>query len=127
MPSIINNGNRRVYRYLRTYGHQNLTLILFTLPKGTHFTDVIELEQIFIDLLQPDLNVDLVAGGNEGTHLPMSQEMRNKLRLERGITYYMYDIKTKSLIYGFLSKTQAQVENGLHYKTLHKCLNTKGF
>lgn len=122
MPSIINVGNRRVYRYFRTHGHRNLHLILFTLPKGTHFTDAIELEQYFIDLLQPDLNVDLVAGGNEGTHLPMSQEMRDKLRLERGIAYYMYDTKTKSLIYEFLSKTQAQVENGLHHKTLQKCL-----
>lgn len=128
MPSIINVGNRRVYRYLRTHGHENLHLILFTFypagpdGKGTHFTDAIELEQYFIDLLQPDLNVDLVAGGNEGTHLPMSQEIRAKLRLERGIAYYMYDTKTNSLIYEFLSKTQAQVENGLHHKTLHKCL-----
>ncbi len=127
MPSIINVGNRRVYRYFRTHGHDNLHLTLFTLDpdgKSTHFTDAIELEQYFIDLLQPDLNVDLVAGGNEGTHLPMSQEIRDKLRLERGIAFFMYDTKTNSLVYEFLSKTQAQVENGLHHKTLHKCLNS---
>jgi hypothetical protein len=45
--------------------------------------EVVELEQHFIDSLNPNLNVDLVASGS-GHHGPMGQEIRERLRKQRG-------------------------------------------
>lgn len=66
MPSIVQGQRRRVYRYFDKYGYESTNVTLFLLPQGTRVSDIIKLEQYFIDLLCPDLNVDLVAGGSEG-------------------------------------------------------------
>lgn len=68
--SIINGETRRVYRYFRNYGYDHLKLHLFIMSPGSTVSQIVELEQYFIDTLKPDL----VAGGSEGTHTPMSQE-----------------------------------------------------
>jgi len=54
-----------------------------------------------IDLISPNLNVDLVAGGYNGYHTPMSLEARDILRKLRGTPIYIYDTFTKSLIFLF--------------------------
>ena len=74
MPSIVAADNRRVNRYFRSYGYNNVNLTLFMLPQNTSVIEIVELEQYFISILRPDLNVDLIAGGMSGTHEPMSQE-----------------------------------------------------
>lgn len=65
--------------------------------------EVVKLEQYLIDTLKPSLNVDLVASGS-GYHGPMRQEIRDKLRKERGTLIYVYDIQDFSLLYLFESK-----------------------
>lgn len=57
------------------------------------------LEQKYIDLLSPILNVDPVAGGYNGYHTPKSSEARDKLRKLRGTPIYIYDTFSKTLIY----------------------------
>jgi hypothetical protein len=59
----------------------------------------LELEQYYIDLLSPNLNVDLIAGGYSGSHTLISPEAKEALRKIRGIPIYIYDNITKSLIF----------------------------
>ncbi|RYE16111.1 MAG: hypothetical protein EOP34_00345 [Rickettsiales bacterium] len=84
--------------------------------------EVVELEQYFIDSLKPSLNVDLVASSS-GYHEPMSPEMREKLRKQRGTPVYMYDVKDLTLLYMFDSKQQVYSLINMHHNTLNDCLN----
>ena len=122
MPSIVNPGGRRVYRYFKKYGYDNLQVILHILPVGSPGSQITELEQYYIDILVPDLNVDPIAGGREGYHGPMSQEAREKLRAERGLVVYIYDTLSRVLLYIFESKTVLYSGISIHHKTLNKCL-----
>lgn len=124
MPSVIAMGGRRVYRYFSQYGYNNLQLTLHILPMGSTSTQIMELEQYYIDTLLPDLNVDPVAGGLEGYHEPMSQEQRDKLRAERGLVVYVYDSLLGGLLHVFLSKTMLFSSISIHHKTLNKCLES---
>lgn len=102
MPSILAKADRKVLRYFNKYGFSNVKLTLFILDSTATWSEVIELEQYFIDLLSPNLNVDLVAGGyalKGGYHTPMSSEARNRLRQIRGTPIYIYDSITKTLIF----------------------------
>ena len=83
---------------------------------------VVELEQHFIDSLKPNLNVDLVASGS-GHHEPMSQEMREKLRKQRGTPVYMYNVEDLALLYAFDSKQQVYDLINMHHNTLNDCVN----
>lgn len=122
MPSIVNSENRGVYRYLRTYGYDNLNLHMFTMSTRSDITQVVELEQYFINILKPDLNVDLIAGGFSGYHESMSQENKNKLQEERGLKILCYDTINNTLLYEFPSKTFLCSQVGIHNKTLKACL-----
>lgn len=123
-PSVINSSGRRVYRYFKQYGYDNLELTLHILPIGSTVTQVTQLEQYYINTLLPDLNVDTVAGGMEGTHTPMSQENRDKLRKERGLVVYLYDTVLGALIHTFPSKSVLYSGLSIHHKTLNKYLGT---
>ena len=101
------------------------------MPINTPFTEVIALEQHFIDLLEPDLNVDLVAGGMSGYHTPMSEVERNRLRKERGTAFFfpssagnLYDTVVNGLVYTFDAKQQAYHNIKIHHKTLDEHLDT---
>ena len=83
---------------------------------------VIELEQYFIDILSPNLNVDLVAGGINGYHKPMSQEAKDKLRKIRGTCIYLYDMTSKSLIFISDSKQWLYSNIGIHHVSLNNCI-----
>lgn len=122
MPSIISSGERRVYRYFYKFGYSNLQLTLHILPVGSTLAQITELEQFYINTLLPSLNVDPVAGGMNGYHAPMPQELRDKLRKERGSTIYLYDIILGSLVFIFESKTTLYSSINVHHKTLNKCL-----
>jgi hypothetical protein len=53
---------------------------------------VVELEQHFIDSLNPNLNVNLVASSSRYLE-PMSQEMREKLRKKEVLQYICIMLK----------------------------------
>jgi len=126
MPSILANGDRRVLRYFRKYGFENVKLILYILCSELTREQIIEVEQYYIDLYKSThtlLNVDLVAGGSLGYHEPMSDKMRNKLRILRGIAFFVYDTKTHSLIFKFNSKQYAYDNIRINHTTLNNCLD----
>nr|AQU12799.1 hypothetical protein [Thelephora ganbajun] len=117
MPSILNKADRKVLRYLNKYGFTDIKLILLILDSNSTWEQVLELEQYYIDTLSPKLKVDLVAGGFNGYHSPMSPEARDRLSKLRGIPIYLYDTTTKSLI--FISDSKQWLNNiGIHHKTM---------
>ena len=61
MPSILKTKDRRVLRYLNKYGFTNIKLTIYIMNNSVSLEEVVELEQHFIDSLNPNLNVDLVA------------------------------------------------------------------
>ena len=77
---------------------------------------VVELEQHFIDSLKPNLNVDLVASSS-GYHEPMSQEIRDRLRKQRGTPVYFYNADDFTLLYVFESKQHMYNSINIHHTT----------
>ncbi len=92
MPSILNTKARRVLRYFNKHGFHNVNLTIYIMDEKASLDEVVRLEQHLIDTLKPSLNVDLVASGS-GYHEPMRQEIRDKLRKQRGTPIYVYDIQ----------------------------------
>nr|YP_009072328.1 GIY-YIG endonuclease [Sclerotinia borealis]AHX82992.1 GIY-YIG endonuclease [Sclerotinia borealis] len=66
------------------------------------------------------LQKDLVKSENETESV---QEIRDKLRKERGIPIYMYDSETLNLLYIFESKQQMYSSISTHHNTLNDCLD----
>jgi hypothetical protein len=122
MPSILKTKARRVLRYFNKYGFSNTKLTIYIMKDNSSLEQVVELEQHFIDSLNPDLNVDLVASSS-GYHEPMSQEMCEKLRKQRGTPVYMYNVENLTLVYVFHSKQQTYDLINIHHNTLNDCLN----
>lgn len=122
MPSILKTKARRVLCYLNKYGFIDMKLHIYIMDENSSLEQVVELEQYFIDSLKPNLNVDLVASSS-GYHEPASQEIREKLRKQRDIPIYMYNIIDLSLIYIFDSKQYTYDCINIHHKTLSDCLN----
>lgn len=123
MPSILNTKSRRVLRYLNKYGFNNIKLTIYIINQNSSLEQVVELEQHFMDSLNPSLNVDPIASSS-GYHEPMSQEMREKLRKLRGTPIFMYSIKDFTLLYIFGSKQQVYSLINMHHDTLSDCLNS---
>lgn len=101
MPSLLAKSERRVLRYFNKYGFKKVRLTLLILKSSSSWDQVIALETKYIDLISPNLNVDLIAGGNNGYHTPISPEACDIFifRKLRGTPIYFYDTLTKSLIY----------------------------
>ena len=123
MPSILGRADRKVLRHFKENGFNNVKLTLLILDSDSTWEQAIELEQFYIDLLSPELNVDRVAGGFDGYHTPMSQEARDRLRKLRGQTIYVYDTLTKTLIFISDSKQWLYVNIKIHHVTLNACLD----
>jgi hypothetical protein len=122
MPSILNTKARRVLRYLNKYGFNNIKLTIYIMDKNSSLEEVVALEQYFIDTLKPNLNVDLIAIGYVLAYGPMSEEMKQKLRKERGIPLYIYYSTNLNLLFLFESKTDIINMIKIHHKTLNSCL-----
>ena len=87
--------------------------------------EVLELEQYYINELNPNLNVDLIAGGYFGYHTPMSTENRIKLRKERGQIIYVYDVNNVEIpCLLFISDSKEYLINNINIsrETLNDCL-----
>lgn len=119
MPSILAKGDRRVLRYFHKYRFNNISLTLYIMDPDSTSDMAVELEQYFIDILRPDLNVDYVASST-GYHEPMSMEWRQYLRILRGTPVYVYDISTKSLVHMFDSKTYLEKSLGIDHSDLNE-------
>ena len=123
MPSILNKADRKVLRYFKANGFKNVKLTLLILNSDATWEQAIELEQYYIDLLSPKLNVEKIAGGYNGYHAPMSQEAIDRLRKLRGKTVYLYDTVTKSLIFISDSKQWLYNNINIHHVSLDNCLD----
>jgi len=122
MPSILKTKARRVLRYLNKHGFNDMKLTIYIMDENTNLEQVVELEQHFIYNLKPNLNVDLLASSS-GYHEPMSQEIREKLRKQRGIPVYIYKADDFTLLYVFESKQYMYDSISIHHNTLNDCLN----
>ena len=122
MPSILKTKARRVLRYLNKHSFSNMKLTICIMDDKSSLEQVVELEQHFINSLNPNLNVDLVASSS-GYHEPMSQEIRERLRKQRGIPVYIYNADDFALIYVFESKQHMYDSINIHHKSLNDCLN----
>lgn len=122
MPSILNTKARRVLRYLNKHGFSNMKLTIYIMDENSSLEQVVELEQHFIDSLKPNLNVDLVASSS-GYHEPMGQEIRERLRKQRGIPVYVYNTDDLALLYVFESKQHMYDSISIHHNSLNDCLN----
>lgn len=121
MPSILKTKERRVLRYFNKYGFANIKLTIYIMENSASLEQVVELEQHFIDSLNPNLNVDLIASSS-GYHEPMSQEIREQLRKQRGTPIFVYDANDFTLLYVFASKTYMYNTISIHHTTLDDCL-----
>ena len=84
--------------------------------------EVVALEQKLMDNLKPNLNVDLVASSS-GYHEPMSQDIRDRLRKQRGTSIYIYEAETARFLYIFESKQHMYDTINIHHSTLSVCLD----
>ena len=124
MTSILKTKapRRGVLRYLNKHGFSNIKLTIYIMDKKSSLEQVVALEQYLIDSLKPNLNVDLIASGS-GYHTPMSEEIRNRLRKQRGISIYVYSANDFTLLYVFESKQHMYDSVNIHHTTLNDCLN----
>ena len=122
MPSILKTKARRVLRHFNKHGFQDTNLTIYIMNENSSLDEVVRLEQHFIDTLKPSLNVDLVASSS-GYHEPMSQEIRERLRKQRGTPVYIYNAEDFTLLYIFESKQHTYSSISIHHKTLNNCLN----
>jgi len=123
MPFILKTKARKVLRYFNKYGFNNIKLTILIVDYSINIDDLVKLEQYFIDSLKSNLNVDLVASSSE-YHEPMDQEIRIKLRKERGILIYVYNITDFTLLHIFDSKQHMYNSINIHHNTLNDCLDT---
>ena len=122
MPSILNTKARRVLRHLNKHGFNDIKLTIYIMDIKSSLQEVVSLEQHFIDTFKPSLNVDLVASSS-GYHEPMAQEMREKLRKQKGTPIYLYEAESLTLLYVFNSKQYMYSEISIHHKGLQNCLD----
>lgn len=121
MPSILKTKARKVLRYFNKYGFSNLKLTLYIMESSANLEQIVELEQHFIDSFNPNLNVDLVASSS-GYHEPMSQEIRERLRKQRGTPVFVYNANDFTLLFIFDSKQYMYNTINIHHKTLNDCI-----
>ena len=122
MPSILNTKARRVLRHLNKHGFNDIKLTIYIMNIQSSLDEIVSLEQHFIDTLKPSLNVDLVASSS-GYHEPMTQEIRNKMRKQKGTSVYVYEAESLTLLYIFDSKQYMYDKIGIHHKSLQDCLD----
>jgi len=101
MPSILKTKARRVLKYFNKYGFSNIKLTLFIMKEKSYLKQLIKLEQYFINTLNPNLNIDLIAS-NSGYHESISEEIIDKLRKDRGIPVYVYKAEDLTLLYIYI-------------------------
>ncbi len=123
-PSILKSGTRPVLKYFNKFGFKDVTLTLHIMSPTSTIQDILELEQHFLDIYFNDtlnLNSDNIASGS-GKNYPMSEEAKERLRKERGIAIFMYDMFNATFLISFDSKTFTQLQLNMDHRTLNDCL-----
>ena len=123
MPSILNTKARKVLRHLNKQGFNDVKLTIYIMDIESSLEEIVSLEQHFIDTIKPSLNVDLVASSS-GFHEPMGQQMRDRLRKQRGTPVYVYEAESLILLHVFDSKQYMYNNINIHHKSLQDCLDT---
>lgn len=118
MPSILIKRDRRVLRYFNKYGFDNVRVTVHIIENGTS-EDCLKLEQFFIDVLKPNLNVDLLASRSH-YHEPLSQYWRDFYRKSRGTGIYVYDITSGKLVYISNSIQYLSDTININRRTVHR-------
>jgi|SwirhirootsSR3_FD_contig_123_46748_length_2869_multi_3_in_0_out_1_2 hypothetical protein len=121
-PSIVNLGTRYILRALFKWGMVNFSLTVHILPVGSSLSTVLQLEQHYINLLNPAYNILRLAGSSVGN--PFSEENKHKLREERGSRVFIYDATGTQLLFMFLSYTHLCSKLHIDPTTLKAFLNT---
>jgi hypothetical protein len=88
--------------------------------------DILELEQYYLNIYFNDtlnLNSDKIASGSGKNYL-MSEEAKERLRKERGIAIYIYDMFNATYLISFDSKTftPRRLQLNMDHRTLNDCL-----
>lgn len=116
---------RAVLKYFNKYGFKDVTLTLHIMNPTSTIQDILELEQYFLDIYfnnTLNLNSDNTASGS-GKNYPMSEVAKERLRKERGIAVFMYDMFSATFLISFDSKTFTQLQLNMDHRTLNNCLN----
>lgn len=122
--SILKSGTRAVLVHFFEHGFDGVELTLHVMDPNSSIEQVLIMEQYFLDhyFNHPlNLNKDHIASGS-GKHYPMSEIAKNRLRKQRGISFFIYDISTATLVHIFDSKTHAQLHINIDHRTLNDCL-----
>ena len=122
LSSILSKADKRVLRYFNKYGFKDVKLSLYILDDNISIEDVLHLEKYYKDSFPKEniLNIESIPGSS--FHLPMSEEARKKLRKLRGQVFYIYDSKTKTLIFLFENKQFAYENFYIDPRTFFNCL-----
>jgi hypothetical protein len=123
-PSILKSGTRPILRYFNEFGFKDVTLTLHIMDSSSTIQDILELEQYFLDIYFKNtlnLNSDNTASGS-GKFYPMSEAAKKRLRKERGIAVFMYDMFSATFLISFDSKTFTQLQLNMDHRTLNNCL-----
>ena len=64
-----------------------------------------------------------VGASSSGYHTPMSLEMRDKLRKQRGTPVFVYDANDFTLLFIFESKQYMINTRKIHHKSLSACVD----
>lgn len=111
--------NTRVYRYFNKHGFNNTKLIIFTM-QNYDFNCLVRLEQTLMDVIKPNLNIELVANTTRFDG-PMPVSTWNDFIKKRSIAIHVYDVNKHVLLYTFANKENTYIMK-IHHKTLNDCL-----
>lgn len=123
-PSILKSGTRPVLNYFYNHGFNGVTLTLHIMNPSSTIQEILELEQFYLDIYfnnNLNLNSDNMASGS-GKNYPMSEIAKERLRKERGIAVFMYDMFNATFLISFESKTFTQLQLNIDHRTLNNCL-----
>lgn len=116
MPSVLRRRGQKVLCHFHDHGFSNTKLTVYIMDNNATIQDILRLEQHFIDVLKPNLNVYFVASS--------SIKSTTKLGREKSTTIYMYDVQNSILLYVFPSKKQLYKMINIYHRILSNCLNT---
>ena len=107
------------------YGIENFSLTIFILPNNTSYHSLLCLEQYYLLLLKPTLNVVHTVNPLVGADNELNEMELLELQIKRGTPIYLYNKDGSTLLSVFDSRSQfAELANN-GYKILHRYVDKK--